>query len=196
MEGKLIAIEGGDGCGKSTHARLLASWLQSQGKPTVLTDEPTDGPIGRIIKHSVRKGPELPVGVEALLFAADRLQHVEEIIEPALKAGKMIVTERYIYSSFAYQSARGLPLEWIEEINKWAPKCDLAIFVDVSPEMELTRINRSRRPDLFDKNLELQRRVYERYRYFVKEKGLKSVNGARPIKKVQEDIRKLVKSLL
>jgi thymidylate kinase len=62
--------------------------------------------------------------------------------------------------------------------------------------MELTRINRSRRPDLFDKNLELQRRVYERYRYFVKEKGLKSVNGARPIKKVQEDIRKLVKSLL
>ncbi|GAH94326.1 unnamed protein product, partial [marine sediment metagenome] len=84
MRGKFISIEGLDGCGKSTHVRLLARWLRSRGHTVVVTDEPTDGVVGKIIKQILKGKLKLPVAAEALLFAADRAQHLTDVIKPAL----------------------------------------------------------------------------------------------------------------
>lgn len=196
MAGKLLSIEGIDGCGKSTHARLLSQWLRSKGYETVVTDEPTGGPIGRIIKQALRGKLKLPVAAEALLFAADRMQHIAEVIKPALDAGKVVITERYTYSSLAYQSARGLPMPWVEAINRGAMKPDLTIIIDVPVEVALTRMRRSRKLDKFESDPELQRRVRANYLRLARQKGLRVVNGSRAIEEVQAEIRRIVDAAL
>jgi len=196
MKGKLVSIEGIDGCGKTTHVRLLAEWLRSRGYKVVVTDEPTDGVIGRVIKRALRGELKLPVAVEALLFAADRVQHIAEVIRPALKAGKIAVTERYFYSSLAYQSARGLSMTWLEGINRAAIRPNLSILIDVPAEVALQRIKRSRRLDKFERDLQLQRRVRLNYLRIARLRGLKVVDGARPVDEVQADIRKIVSTTL
>jgi dTMP kinase len=107
--GILLALEGVDGCGKSTQAGLLATALRERGLDVVLTCEPTAGPIGRHIREYFQ-GPtrELSPREELNLFMADRREHVEEVIKPALAEGKIVITDRYYYSSVAYQGALGL----------------------------------------------------------------------------------------
>lgn len=192
MKGKLVSIEGIDGCGKTTHVRLLAEWLRSRGHKVVITDEPTDGMIGRIIKRALRGEIKLSVATEALLFAADRVQHIEEFIKPALRAGKIVITERYFYSSLAYQSACGLSMPWLENINRAAIKPNLAILIDLPADVALQRIKRSRKLDKFERDLQLQRRVRANYLRIARLRGLKVVDGRRPIDEVQVDIRKIV----
>jgi len=192
MDGKMVSIEGIDGCGKTTHVRLLAGWLRSRGHKVVVTDEPTDGMIGRIIKRELRGELKLSVAAEALLFAADRVQHIAELIRPELKAGKIVITERYFYSSLAYQSARGLSMSWVENINRAAIKPNLAILIDLPAEAALRRIKRSRKLDKFEMDLQLQRRVRANYLRIARLKGLKVVDGVRPVDEVQDDIRKIV----
>ncbi len=194
--GLFLCIDGLDGCGKSTHMKLLAKWLRSQGHEVVATDEPTDGPIGRIIKRMLKEGPKLPVTTEALLFAADRLQHVMGVIKPALKTGKLVLSERYVYSSFAYQSARGARMSWLASINKHVPKPDLAVLIDVPVETSLARMKPTRKLDKFERDLQLQHRVRRNYLRIAKRERLKVVNGARPIDEVQADLRKLVSVVL
>ncbi|MGQ9788391.1 MAG: dTMP kinase [Candidatus Hadarchaeaceae archaeon] len=196
MRGKFINIEGLDGSGKSTQARLLASWLRRMGREVVVTDEPTGGPIGRIIKLALKGVLRLPVAAEALLFAADRLQHVEKVIAPAVASDKIVISDRYTASSLAYQSARGLPLKWVMMLNEMVPKPDLTILIDVPPEVAAQRVNRSRRLDEFERNLELQRKVRQVYLDLVKVYKMKVIDGNRSINEVQEDIRRLVKGVL
>jgi dTMP kinase len=187
-----VSIEGIDGCGKTTHVGLLAGWLRSRGHKVVVTDEPTDGIIGQIIKRALRGELKLPVATEALLFAADRVQHIEKLIKPALRAGKTVITERYSYSSLAYQSARGLSMPWLENINRAAIKPNLAILIDLPADTALRRIKHSRKLDKFERDLQLQRRVRANYLRIARLRGLKVVDGRRPIDEVQADIRKIV----
>ena len=196
MKGKFIAIEGVDGCGKSTHARLLAKWLRSKGYRVVVTDEPTNGPIGRVIKRVLRGELKVPVAAEALLFAADRLHHAEQLIVPALRKGKIVITERYYFSSLAYQAARRLPAQWIAKLNERAPTPDLAVLIDVPAYVALDRIRGARKLDTFEKDLKLQRKVRAIYLQMVKKRKLKLVDGARVASQVQADLRKLVQSVL
>ena len=196
MRGKLVSIEGIDGCGKSTHARLLARWLRSKGYKVIVTDEPTNGPIGRIIKRILRGELKVPVAAEALLFAADRLHHAEKLIIPAMRAGKIVITERYTYSSLTYQAARGLQMPWIAKLNERAPKPDLAILIDVPAYVAVQRIEGSRKLDTFEKDLRLQRKVRTIYLQVAKKKRLKIVDGARVASQVQADVRKLVKAVI
>ena len=194
--GFLLCIEGLDGCGKSTHVRLLARWLRSRGRKVVITDEPTDGVIGKIIKRMLMGELKLPIAAEALLFAADRVQHISDVIEPALKAGKVVLNERYVCSSLAYQSARGVPVSWIASINKHAIKPDLTILIDVPAKAALARIKPSRRLDEFERNLRLQQRVRRNYLRIAEREGLKIVDGARSRDEVQAEIRRLVSAVL
>jgi len=196
MKGKFISIEGIDGCGKSTHAKLLARWLRSRGRKVIITDEPTNGTVGRIIKRVLKGELKLPIAAEALLFAADRVQHIADVIEPALKAGKVVLNERYVCSSLAYQSARGVPVSWIASINKHAIKPDLTILIDVPAKAALARIKPSRRLDEFERNLRLQQRVRRNYLHIAKREGLKIVDGARSRDEVQAEIRRLVSTVL
>ncbi len=191
-KGKFVSIEGQDGCGKTTHARLLARWLRSEGFEVVLTDEPTNGVFGKLVKKVLRGQLKLPMTAEALLFAADRVQHVRDLILPSVNAGKIVVSERYVYSSMAYQSARGLPVRWIKRINRYAPKPDLTILIDVPTEVSSARIG-SRRLDEFERDLGLQERVRRAYLRIARCEGLKVVNGARSRGEVQAEIRELVR---
>jgi dTMP kinase len=196
VKGKLVSIEGIDGCGKTTHTRLLAEWLRTNGYRVVVTDEPTDGIIGRIIKRALRGEVKIQVTTEALLFAADRIQHIAEVVRPALKAGKIVITERYFYSSLAYQSARGLSMTWLENINRAALKPNLSILIDLPADAALQRIKRSRRLDKFEQDIKLQRLVRSNYLRIARLRGLKIVNGARNKDEVQADIRKIVSTTL
>jgi len=196
VRGKLVSIEGIDGCGKSTHARLLARWLRTQGYEVVITDEPTNGPIGRIIKRILRGELKVSVAAEALLFAADRLHHIDTLIVPAMQAGKIVITERYTYSSLAYQSARGLDLQWIAKINEKALAPDLTVLIDVPVDVAFRRIKSARNLDTFERDLMLQLKVRANYLGISKKDGIKILNGARPAKEVQAELRKLVEAVL
>jgi dTMP kinase len=141
--GRYIAFEGGEGTGKSTHARRLAVELDA-----VLTREHGGTAVGRLIR-AILADPahtELTAKAEALLIAADRAQHLAEVVEPALVAGRHVVSDRSIYSSLAYQGfGRGLPLAEVRSVNEWAiggrwP--DLVILLGVPPEQLARRMQR------------------------------------------------------
>jgi len=142
----LIVFEGIDGSGKSTQARMLADRLAREGTAVVLTCEPSDGPIGvRIRSFKARPGPE----EEARLFTEDRRDHVERTIRPALRNGFVVICDRYIHSSMAYQGARGIdPKKILSENLKFAPPPDVIFLLLVSVDTALTRINASQRGSL------------------------------------------------
>lgn len=188
-DGKLIALEGPDGCGKSTQTKLLSEWLKSKGYEVEVTGEPTENPVGNIIRNSLKEKIELPVEAEALLFAADRVLHASKIIRPSLEEGKIVITGRYIYSSLAYQTARGLPKEWVEKINEYAMDPDLTIFIDIPPEVGLKRKNSTKGPDKFERNIRLQEKVRQAYKEFAEDENMPLIDGTLPQKEVQEKIR-------
>lgn len=192
--GTFICIEGLDGCGKTTQARLLVRRLKRKGYDAVYTAEPSRGKIGQFIKkhflHGKKRGSVI---VEALLFAADRFEHVKEEVIPALDAGKVLVSDRYVYSSLAYQGATGLDLEWITKINEHACRPDLAVFIDVEPGMVVKRLKTKKS---VMENLETQRKVREVYEKFVERGELFKIDGSGSKQKVAEDILKVVVSFL
>jgi len=191
-----VTLEGIDGCGKSTHTKLLARWLRLKGFSVLCTDEPTDGPIGKVIKRILRGKLRVPVEVEVYLFAADRMWHLANVIIPALEAGKIVIDERYVGSSLAYQAARGAKPMFVKRANELARKPDLAIFIDVLPKVAAARVRRERSPDEFERDLRLQRRVRRNYLRHVKKGDLVRVDGSCPKRYVQEEIRKLVRKIL
>jgi dTMP kinase len=138
--GLFIAFEGGDGAGKSTQAQLLAESLQAQGHRVLRTREPGGTPIGEKLRSLVldHGQGEIDARSEALIFAASRAAHAVQVLRPALDAGEIVVTDRFIDSSVAYQGAgRSLGTERIRELNDWATDGlwpDLTVLLDVTPE--------------------------------------------------------------
>lgn len=119
--GVFIALEGGDGAGKSTQVRLLCAWLEELGHTVVVTREPGGTVFGRTVRELVLHGDHVAPRAEALLFAADRAHHVETLILPALGRGEVVITDRYMDSSIAYQGAgRDLGVDEVRELNLWA----------------------------------------------------------------------------
>jgi dTMP kinase len=133
--GVFVVLEGGDGCGKSTQARLLVSRVHDLGREVVATREPGATEAGAAIRSLVLGGGDLDPRAEALLIAADRAEHVAGVIRPALDRGAVVVSDRYIPSSLAYQGvARGLGVEEIARLSQWATGGlvpDLVIVLDV-----------------------------------------------------------------
>ena len=182
-KGVFICVEGLDGSGKTTQARILVERLRGSHN-AVYTAEPSLGKIGAFIKgNCLYCEKRQPSAVEALLFAADRLDHVETEIIPALNEGKLIVSDRYIYSSLAYQGATGLSLEWIETINAHALRPDLAIFLDVDPESVMQRLKREKS---VMENLETQRKVQGIYLRYVAKGELVRIDSNRRLPEVTE----------
>lgn len=146
MTGLFVVFEGGDGAGKSTQARLLAAWAQASGREVVLTREPGEGPVGERIR-SLLLDPatgELSPRAEALLYSADRAHHVDTMIRPALQRGALVISDRYIDSTLAYQGAgRVLDLAELEPIAWWAADHlvpDLTVLLDLPPAQGLATI--------------------------------------------------------
>ncbi|MGA5604611.1 dTMP kinase [Streptomyces griseoincarnatus] len=138
--GFFIALEGGDGAGKSTQAEALADWIRSKGHEVVLTREPGATPVGKRLRSILLdvSSAGLSHRAEALLYAADRAEHVDTVVRPALERGAVVITDRYIDSSVAYQGAgRDLSPTEIARINRWATAGlvpNLTVLLDVSPE--------------------------------------------------------------
>lgn len=191
--GVFICIEGLDGCGKTTQAKLLVKRLKRTCS-AVYTCEPSSGDIGRFIKknylHADKRGS---VEVEALLFAADRLEHLKNEVLPELGLGKIVVSDRYVYSSLAYQGAAGLDLGWIERVNEHAVRPDLAVFIDVEPGTVIRRLKRKRS---VMENFETQLKVREVYLKYVEMDKLVRVDGNKPKRGVARDLANLVKNHL
>jgi dTMP kinase len=193
-KGIFICIEGLDGSGKTTHAYRLVQNLQTKGFDAVYTTEPSEGEIGKFIRSSVLQGKKrLPRVVEALLFAVDRVEHLEKDVKPALKEGKIVISDRCVYSSLAYQGAAGLDLEWIEEINRFALPPDLALYIDVPPEVVVKRI---RRKKSVMERLETQRRVKQLYMKFVDNGKLMAIDGDRKKSEVEQNILTVILDFL
>lgn len=138
--GVLVALEGIDGAGKTTQAARLEQLLRSGGHDVLRTKEPTDGQWGRKLRESATAG-RLSAEEELDLFLRDRAEHVELEIAPALAAGKVVIVDRYYFSTVAYQGARGLdPVEIMARNEAFAPKPDLLVVLDVEPAVGLQRI--------------------------------------------------------
>jgi len=156
--GLLIILEGIDGTGKSTQAKRLGAWFEARGREVVLSREPTDGPWGRKLRESAATGRLSPED-ELEYFLKDRRQHVEEVIQPALDAGKVVILDRYYFSTMAYQGARGFdPAEIRRKNEEFAPRPDLLVILDLNVDTALERIGaRGDTANEFEKREALQR---------------------------------------
>lgn len=192
-KGVFICIEGLDGSGKTTQAVLLTERLYKSHN-AIYTTEPSHGKTGTFIRECcLYEKKRLPTAAEALLFAADRIEHVENEIKPALAEGKLVICDRYIYSSLAYQGSAGLSLDWIKTINSHALQPDFGIFIDVSPERVLERLQRKKS---VMETLETQQKVREIYMKFVEKGELIKIDGGKPKDVVADALCSKVLSLL
>jgi dTMP kinase len=170
QRGKFITFEGCDGCGKSTQLKLLSAYLTENNIPHIFTREPGGGKISEAIREILLSGKnaDMTDECEALLFAAARVQHLHDKVEPALREGKLVICDRYVDSSLAYQAyARGLGTEFVSKINAYALenyRPDVTIFIDLSPEAAFARKHGADKNDRMElAGMEFHKRVYEGY---------------------------------
>ena len=170
MKGKFITFEGCDGCGKSTQLKLLSEYLTNNSIPHIFTREPGGGKISEAIRGILLNGKntEMSDECEALLYAAARAQHIHDRIHPALEDGKLVVCDRYVDSSFAYQAyARGLGFDFVAKINAYALECylpDLTFFNKLSPEDAFKRKHGADENDRMEQaGFAFHQKVYEGY---------------------------------
>lgn len=157
-QGLFIVIEGIDGTGKSTQAKRLGEWFTAQGRDVVLSYEPTAGPWGKKIRETGATGRLSPQD-ELQYFLNDRQQHVSELITPSLAAGKVVILDRYYFSTMAYQGLRGFDPQEIRRMNEvFAPIPDLLLIMDLDVDAALRRIGaRGDTANAFEKRENLER---------------------------------------
>ena len=156
--GLLIAFEGIDGCGKSGHLRRLAAFLREQGLAVIETREPTDGPFGRRLRALLTNRGSISREEELELFLADRRDHVAGCIAPALAEGRIVLTDRYYFSTAAYQGATGLDPDAIFAQNAFAPEPDLVLLLQtpVAESVRRIREQRGEQPNDFEEAGQLE----------------------------------------
>jgi len=166
--GKFLVIEGLDGSGTTTQMDFLTASLRQRGLPVHATCEPSKGPIGALIRQALSgrlclnaKGQALSPGTLALLFAADRDDHLEAEIKPALANGHWVVSDRYLLSSLAYQSL-SLSTEWIMALNQHALLPDCTVFLKIEPKLAAERMRVRHQAELYEA-LEIQKKVAQNY---------------------------------
>ncbi|TFG05045.1 MAG: dTMP kinase [Promethearchaeota archaeon] len=190
--GIFIVLEGIDGAGTTTHVQLLADWLEKQGKAVLVTQEPTKRQIGTLLRTFLTTN-ETSAEVDALLFAADRLDHLESTVRPALEEKKIVICDRYRESSITYQTAAGLPMDWLLNVNKFAEEPDITIILDISPKIGLSR--KEKVGDKFE-NEEFLKKVRSLYLERAKERKYPIIRTDGAIEMVHLHLRKLVQPIL
>ena len=196
----LIVLEGIDGAGTTTQTRRLCEALEARGVAAHATREPSDGPVGRLLRE-ILSGKHAPTDATtmALLFAADRADHLQREVAPAIAEGKVVVSDRWYHSSLAYQGTEE-ERAWIAELNRRARRPDLTIFVEVNPAVAARRRADAQRTDeLFDA-AEVQRRVAAGYRAVMAElarrERIVAIDGERPVDAVAEECLRLALEVL
>ena len=205
--GRFLVLEGLDGAGTTTQAAILAKGLAAMGRRVHLTSEPSRGPAGRLVRRVLKGavagggGRPLDQRALALLFAADRLDHVAGEVAPRLAAGVDVVSDRYALSSLAYQSAATGDLGWVEALNREAPAPDLTIFLEVRPAVALRRrFAASAEREIYEVPA-FQRRVAAAYRRALRRLRARGervavVDGEADVAAVAEAVERTARALL
>lgn len=205
IEGNFIVLEGVDGAGTTTHTKLLQAHFQTRGLPVRTTREPSDGPVGmllrqiltgRIVVPGMRGGRPPSWTTMALLFAADRMDHGEATIVPNLMDGVTVLSDRYDYSSVAYQSTTGGGTDdvvtWVRELNRHARRPHLTLVLDVPSEVAAERRqSRGAGREMYDDG-ELQEtlgRFYTNIEQYFPDDNIVHVDANRPMEAVAEEIQ-------
>jgi dTMP kinase len=193
--GWLIVLEGIDGAGKSTIVRRISEYCESIGKTWVASAEPTRGPWGMKLRKSMTEG-RLTLEDELELFLKDRAEHVEGVILPNLRQGKVVILDRYYISTAAYQGARGVSPEWVlTENERFAPKPDIVLLLDFDPAAGLERIAaRGDKPNSFEQ-LDQLREVRKIF-LDIRRPFIRCVEAAAPPEAVWEACRLHIEKIL
>lgn len=193
MNGQFIVLEGPDGSGSTTHAKLLTERLKAMGTDVLLTWEPTTGPIGTFIRAELAKGT---ITAEALqiLFTADRSWHVSEVIMPALEAGKIVICERYWLSTVVYAHALGIETGALTHMNEQFIQPDLQIMLLPPLEVCLERLGKRATRDMLETD-SLQKRVYDGYKQAAEEMKIPIVDSSTSKEETAEKLLQLLQSL-
>ena len=208
LKGVLICVEGIDGSGKSTQLDLLYSWLKSKNLDVILTCWNSSDLISETTKRAKKKNL-LSGRTFSLLHAVDFADRLEKVIIPAMKAGFIVLADRYVYTAFARDVARDVDKKWVRNMYGFAIKPDLTLYFDVSAKVSLERICTNRQPKYYEAGMDLklsnnpyksyvlfQNRVIEQYKDMVDEYGLVKVDANESIHKKQMYFRQVVSELL
>ena len=206
--GVLICVEGIDGSGKSTQIELLYSWLKSKNVDVILTQWNSSELIANTTKKAKKKNL-LSGRTFSLLHAVDFADRLERTIKPALKAGFVVLADRYVYTAFARDVARNVDPKWVRNLYGFAVKPDITFYFDVSPKDSLDRICSNRQPKFYEAGMDMklsnnpyksyvlfQNRIVEQYKNMIDEFNLIKIDAMNSIHKKQELIRKEVVKLL
>lgn len=196
-KGTFIAFEGIDGCGKTTQLALLAERVKETGRRCYTTAEPSEGPVGNMIRQILKGRIKADKKVIAALFAADRLDHLTNEVDgilAKLEDGITVLTDRYNFSSYAYQGV-DMPLEWVIGINEQSRqllKPTATIFIDVDPDVALERISRNRfHTELFEKRsmlVKVRELFMESFEKLKDEETVIIIDGNQTPEKIAEDV--------
>lgn len=200
--GKFIVLEGIDGSGKSSHARLLTERMRREGYPVWRTFEPTDGSIGTLLRHYLRGEEQTSERAVAALFLADRLDHIqkEDGLLSVLQGGTNVVCDRYLYSSIAY-NCMGESIEWVAALNRAAHELltpDLVVYLDLPADAMECRLQNRQVVEIYEK-VGYQRMVHDRYELAFgvwPQDKVVSINCNRAKAEVAEDVWNAVKAVL
>lgn len=206
--GVLICVEGIDGSGKSTQIELLDSWLKSRGVDVILTQWNSSELISNTTKKAKKKNL-LSGRTFSLLHAVDFADRLESVIKPALKAGFVVLADRYVYTAFARDCAREVDSQWVRNMYGFAIQPDLTFYFDVSPKDSLERICSNRQPKFYEAGMDMklsnnpyksyiifQSRIVENYKQMVDEFGLVKIDALDSIQEKQKFIRQKVVEIL
>jgi len=192
-KGKFIVFEGLDGSGKTIQAALLKLWLKEKGLNCFTTKEPTENITGNLLKVTLYLEKLAPL-TDALLFAADRAEHLDKEVKKALNFGKIVISERYFYANIAYQSAQGVDEKFIEQVNQFAIKPDLIILFDIPAALALKRKWNVLYylPSKFEKSIDFNEKVRKNYLQLAKKYNMKIIDATKSQDEVFEEVKALV----
>ncbi len=207
-EGTLVCVEGIDGSGKSTQLALLRDWLKDIGKDVIFTEWNSSELISQTTKLAKKKNMLSP-RTFSLLHAVDFADRLKQIIAPALKAGFIVLADRYAYTAFARDVARGVDPHWVREVYDFAIKPDLAVYFDIDPLTSLERICSNRTPKFYEAGMDMklsndpyesyiifQAKVIDEYNKMLDEFGIVKLDAKDTIHKKQVEIRRMLKQIL
>ena len=193
MKGKFIVIEGMDGTGKHTQATILAAMLSNHGIKAIVTEEPTyHGEIGKLIRRWLNREFELKsLHAQALLYIADRYEHLESV-KQSLSEGKWVISARYYHSTYAFQGiGLGLDIDWLKQIHRYVLKPDMLFIIDMPAEESVRR-----KADERFERLELQRKIRKAYQELAKEEGAIMVDGMKEPVEISAEIWNHIKGVI
>lgn len=206
--GRLVVIEGTDGVGRSTQINLLAPWLETQGHPVVLTGWNRSLLVSKLIT-SAKEGTLLNKVTYTLLYATDFADRMERVVIPALKAGMVVVADRYVGTAMARSGVRGVDKPWMREIYSFAPQPDLTLYMKLDVDSLLARtLDRGRLnywesgmdehmgEDIYDSFQQYQTRLLAEYDAMAAEQAWRTIEASRSVGETQREIRKAVAELL